>query len=66
MGNITLFVNETLMKSKMVLDIKKEQKLKYYEVTRQEVTDRKHSFHIECYQPFIALPKSHKKIIKTS
>ena len=66
MGNITLIINDTLMKSKIVLDIKKEQKLKYYEVTLQEVTDRKHSSHIECYQPFIALPKSHKKIIKTS
>ena len=54
------------MKSKIVLDIKKEQELKYYEVTLQEVTDRKHSFHIECYQPFIALPKSQKKVIKTS
>ena len=48
MGNITLITNDTLMKDKIVLDIRKEQKLKYSEVTLSEVTDREHGFHIEC------------------
>ena len=64
MDNIILFTNDTLMKSKIVLDIRKEQKLKYCEVTLPEVTDRKHSFHIECYRRFIALPKSHRENYK--
>ena len=64
MGNITLFIADTLMKSKIVLDIRKEQKLKYYGVALPEVTDRKHGSHIGCYQRFIALPKSQRKNYK--
>ena len=64
MGNITLFTDDTLMKSKVVLDKGKEQKLKYCEVTLPEVTDRKHGFHSQCYRGFIALPKSHRENYK--
>ena len=64
MGNITLFTDDTLMKSKIVLDIKKEKKLKHCKVTLPEVTDKKHVFHIECYRRFIALPKSHRENYK--
>ena len=60
MGNFTLFTGDTLRESKIVLDIRKEQKLKYCEVTLPEVTDRKHGFHIECYRRFIALPRFHR------
>ena len=58
MSNITLFTDDTYMKTKIVLDTRKEKKLKYYKVTLPDETDRKHGFHIECYRRLISLPKS--------
>ena len=46
------------MKTKIVLDTRKEKKLKYYKVTLPDETDRKHGFHIECYRRLKSLPKS--------
>ena len=43
------YLQMTLMKSEIVLDKRKEQKPKYYEVALPEVTDKKHGFHIEYY-----------------
>ena len=60
MGNITFFTDDSFIKSIIFLDIKKERKLKYYNVTLPEVTNRKHGFHIESCRQFIALPKSHR------
>ena len=64
MGNFTLFTDNTFMESKIGLDIRKEQKLKYCEVTLPKVTDKKHSFHTGCYRQFIALPKSQRENYK--
>lgn len=64
MGNITLFTDDPFMKSKIVLDTRKGQKLKYYKVTLPEVSDRKHGFHIQCHQQFTALPKFHRENYK--
>ena len=52
------------MKSKIVLDIRKEQKLNNYKATLTGATDRKHGFHIECYRRFIAFLSSHRESYK--
>ena len=57
-GKITVFKDNTLGKCRQILTVRKEQKLKYANITLPKSVSSHKGFHIECYRKFIALSKA--------
>ena len=59
-GKILLFKEESLRKSECILEIHKQNNLKYAAVILPESIESKTGFHLLCYRKFTALSKSQR------
>ena len=62
-GNILLFNENTLSKSKFVLTIRKSEELKYSSIVLPESIKTHRGYHLVCYRRFIALSQQQREKI---